>query len=110
MSITPGLLLDPQKISVRRTELRQNQSRVLGQASGRRVVVVSGASDESEEKYLVAKGYFEGLLEQMRALTETLEITADRRLFNQIMGTTDSLEEDLRLGKLSSVEEAFADD
>jgi hypothetical protein len=33
----------------------------------------------------------------------------DRRLFNQILAAEDALEEDLRSGKLHSVEDAFAE-
>jgi hypothetical protein len=102
-------LLQPRKIAVRRTELRNQQSKVLGKAKGRRVVVVSGSSNEDEEKYVLGKTYFEDLLTQMESLSETVEIIADRRLFNQIMNATDTLDEDLRLGRLAGVEEAFAD-
>jgi hypothetical protein len=102
-------LLQPRKIAVRRTELRNQQSKVLGKAKGRRVVVVSGSSNEDEEKYVLGKTYFEDLLTQMESLSETVEIIADRRLFNQIMSATDTLDEDLRLGRLAGVEEAFAD-
>ena len=103
-------LLQPERVSVRRTELRKNQSAILRQAHGCQVVVVSGASDEAEDKYVLGKTYFEDLLEQMQSLIETLEITADRRLFNQIMSVADTLDEDLRLGRLAGIEEAFADD
>jgi hypothetical protein len=102
-------LLQPRKIAVRRTELRNQQSKILGKAKGRRVVVVSGSSNEDEEKYVLGKTYFEDLLTQMESLSETVEIIADRRLFNQIMNATDTLDEDLRLGRLAGVEEAFAD-
>jgi len=34
----------------------------------------------------------------------------DRKLFNQILATADSLEEDVRQGKLHSLEEAFPED
>ena len=39
--------------------------------------------------------------------TETLEITSDRKLFQQIMNAAATLEDDTRLGKLHSFEEAF---
>ena len=41
---------------------------------------------------------------------ETQEITKDRRLFNQILIAADTLKEDLRLGKLHSLEDAFAEE
>ena len=103
-------LLKPEKIAVGRTELRNRQSNILGKAKGRKIVVVSGSSSEAEEKYVVGKTYFEDLLTQLASLSETMEILADRRLFNQIMSATDTLGEDLRLGRLAGIDEAFADD
>ena len=47
---------------------------------------------------------------QPRKPFETWEIDTDQTLFNQILATADSLEEDLRLGKLHSLEDAFAED
>ncbi len=102
-------LLQPQKIAVGRTELRNQQNKILGKAKGRRVVVVSGSSNKDEEKYVLGKTYFEDLLTQMESLSETVEIIADRRLFNQIMSAADTLDEDLRLGRLAGIDEAFAD-
>ena len=103
-------LLQPKRITVLRTELRQNQSAILGKAHGRHVVVIAGAGDNAEEKYVLGKAYFEDLLEQLRSLIETLEITADRRLFDQVLSVADTVDEDLRLGKLAGIDEAFADD
>ena len=45
----------------------------------------------------------------VRSLAETLEIAADRRLFMQILKAAATLEEDVRVGKLHSFEEAFND-
>jgi hypothetical protein len=47
---------------------------------------------------------------KLESLAETLEIALDRKLFNQILAAADTLEEDLRLGKLHSLEDAFAED
>lgn len=102
-------LLKPEKIAVGRTELRNQQSKILGKAKGRKVLVVSGSSNEAEEKYVVGKTYFEDLLKQVESLGETMEILADRRLFNQIMSAADTLDEDLRRGRLAGIDEAFAD-
>lgn len=44
---------------------------------------------------------------RMRSLLETLEIMADRRLFNQILRAAVTLDDDVRSGKLASFEEAF---
>jgi hypothetical protein len=47
---------------------------------------------------------------QLESRFETQEIAMDRKLFDQILAAADSLEEDLRLGKLHSLEDAFAEE
>jgi hypothetical protein len=99
-------LTQPQRVPVNRSELRQNQRATLRKATGRTVLVVS-ASDEGEEKIVADKEYFEEVLRKLRVLKETLEITMDERLFSRIMAAAGTLDEDIRLGKLHSFEEAF---
>jgi len=41
---------------------------------------------------------------------ETLEVAMDQKLFNQILAAANTLEKDLRCGKLRSLEDAFAED
>ena len=69
----------PKPIEVNRSELRQDQSSVLKKAVGKRVVVVSGTTDDAE-KYMVDKRYFEELLKQWQSAVETLEIAADKAI------------------------------
>jgi hypothetical protein len=103
-----GALARPEKIAVKRSELRQNQSRLLGKAKGRTVLVINGPTEGDEnKKYVLDKAYFDDLLKRYSALLETLEITVDRKLFGQIMAVAEGLEEDLRQGRLHSFEEAF---
>ncbi len=47
--------------------------------------------------------YFDQMRKQIAGLMETLEITMDRELFNQILAAGEWLEEDLRLGRLDSL-------
>jgi hypothetical protein len=72
--------------------------------------VVISANDPDDEKLLIDKKYFDGLVQRMRSLMETLEITADQKLFGQILQAAPNLKEDARLGKLHSLEEAFQND
>ena len=65
------------------------------------------ATSEDEEKYIVDKRYFEDLLRQLRSAIETLEIAADTKLFNSLLESAATIDEDLRLGKLHRFEEAF---
>jgi len=102
-------LTHPKRVPSNRSDLRQNQRAVLQQATGYTVVVVS-ANDEGDEKIVADRAYFEDLLKRVKALKETLEITMDERLFSRIMAVAGTLDEDIRLGKLHSFEEAFDDD
>jgi hypothetical protein len=99
-------LVKPEKVRVNRSQLRQNQSNIFRQARGRRIVEVSGWNEE-DEKYVVDKRYFDELLQKLRATVETLEITADSRLFSQILRAADTMDDDVHGGKLHSFEEAF---
>jgi len=101
-------LTKPHWIKVKRSELRQKQRATLKRAKGRTVVVVSGA-DEEEEKLVIDKEYFQEVLGKLRAAVETLSITMDERLFGQIMAAAKTLDDDIRLGRLRSFEEAFGE-
>ncbi len=68
------------------------------------------ANDKTEEKVVLDKKYFDQIRQQLEAVVETLEIAMDRKLFNQILAAADTLDEDLRLGKLHSLEDAFAEE
>jgi hypothetical protein len=96
-------------LEVNRTDLRQHQSRWLKKARGQHVLLIK-SNDTEQEKVVLDRRYFEEIRRNLESLVETLEITMDRRLFNQILAAADTLEEDLRLGKLHSLEEAFAED
>jgi hypothetical protein len=102
-------LIRPEKKTVNRSELRQKQRATLRMARGNQVVVIS-ANDEEDEKLLLDKKYFDEIVKQLRAVIETLEIISDQKLFNQILSASDGLEENTRLGKLHSFEEAFGEE
>jgi len=99
----------PKTTEVNRSQLRQAQSSILRKAVGENVVVVT-ATNEDEEKYIVDKHYFEDILKQLRSAMETLEIAADTKLFNNLLAAAETIDEDLRLGKLYSFEEVVEDD
>ncbi len=96
-------------LEVNRTDLRQNQSLWLKKARGQRVLLIK-SNDKEDEKIVLDKQYFDEIRKKLESVVETLEIAMDRKLFNQILAAADTLEEDLRLGKLHSLEDAFAED
>ena len=107
--MAPLQITKPETIKVNRSQLRQNQSRVFRQARGRRIVQVTSWNEE-DEKVVVDKRYFDALIRKLKALTETLEITADPKLFAQILRAAETIDEDVRLRKLHSFAEAFGED
>ena len=105
--MSKAALLQPELIPVGRSEFRQNQSKLLRKARGRKVLLVTSPSDKAQGKYVLDKEYFDEVLRKCASLMETLEIMADRKLFNQILNASATLERDLRRGRLHSFEEAF---
>ena len=102
-------LTEPERKIVNRSELRQKQSATLRMARGNQVVVIS-ATHKEDEKLLLDKKYFDDIVQKLRAVIETLEIMSDQKLFKQIVGVAETLEEDTRLGRLHSFEEAFGEE
>ena len=100
--------LQPRTRKVNRSDLRQEQSTVLSMAKGKTVVVVA-ARGKADEKFILDKQYFEELVSSLRSAIETLEITADRKLYARLLKAAESLEEDTRQGKLNSFEDVFAE-
>ena len=101
-------LTNPQRITVKRSELRQNQRATLKKAKGRTVVLIS-ANDAEEAKLVLDKQYFDELMAKLCAAAETLAITIDDRLFSRILAAAKTLDQDVRRGKLHSLEEAFGE-
>jgi hypothetical protein len=96
-------------LEVNRSDLRQHQSKWLKKARGQHVLLIK-SNDAEDEKVVLDRQYFDEIRRKLDSLVETLEIAMDRKLFNQILAAADTLEEDLRLGKLHSLEDAFAED
>jgi hypothetical protein len=99
----------PQTVRINRTLFRQSQKSVLRRAKGRTVVVLT-ARQPHEEKCVVDKQYFDEILGQVDSLQETLEIMADTKLFNRLLRAQETIDEDLRSGRLHAFEEAFRED
>jgi hypothetical protein len=99
-------LASPERVKVNRSQLRQSQSKILRQAKGRTIIEIPGWTEE-DGKYVVDKRYFDDLLRRLRATVETLEITADPKLFGQILRAARTIDDDAGKGKLHSFDEAF---
>jgi len=104
--MSPSALLKPERVRTNRTRLRQEQNAILKKAKGRTVVVVN-ARGRKDEKCVLDKRYFDEILESFQAALETLQITADHRLFSQLLLAGETIDKDVRAGRLHSLEEAF---
>ncbi|MCP5119514.1 MAG: hypothetical protein GY953_52610 [bacterium] len=93
-----------------RTDLRANQSKYLKRARGRTILLVKSRSEGEDEKYVLDREYFDQIMRDFRAIMETLEITMDGPLFQQIMAAAETVDEDLRLGKLQSIDQVFSEE
>jgi hypothetical protein len=107
--MTAIALTNPHRRRVNRTDLRDQQSRFLREASGNTIVEVSGKAGEAE-RCIVDKEYLDELLTKLKSMMETLEIIKDQQLFSQIMTASKTIDEDIRLGRLHSFEEAFGEE
>ena len=103
------VLNNAKMLEVNRSDLRQHQSKWLKKARGPHMLLIK-SSDAEDDKVVLDKQYFDELHSRIESLIESLEIAMDRKLFRQILQAADTLEEDLRLGKLHSLEDAFAED
>ncbi len=99
-------LLKPGTVKINRSQFRQKQSAVLKRARGRTVVVVTSRG-EGGQKCVLDREYFEEIMEKFRNAMETLEIMSDTKLFTRLLRTARTLDDDVRLGRLRSLEEAF---
>lgn len=107
--MTALALMHPKTVRINRTELRENLRANLDQAQDCTIIEIS-APNNADERVLLDKKYFDNIVQQLRAVIETLDIMSDQKLFNQIVGVAQTLEEDTRLGRLHSFEEAFGEE
>lgn len=100
---------NPTKVRVNRTEFRQNQRELLHKAKGRTVVLIT-AEDQGEEKLVVDRKYFDEIMHRLKASVETLEVAMDKRLLDSVMNAARTLDDDMRRGRLHSMEEVFGEE
>lgn len=103
-----SVLSNPHEIRVKRSQLRGNQRKILSKAKGQTILVISENGD-GEEKLVLDKKYFDALLRHLRSAVETLEITTNKPLFAQIISAAETLEDDVRAGRLHSMDEVFGE-
>ena len=102
-------ITNPKQVRVNRTDFRQNQRDFLEKAKGRTVVVIS-AEEQGEEKFVLDKNYFDEIMYRLKASVETLEIAMDESLLRKVLKAAETLDSDIRHGRLHSMDEVFGED
>lgn len=99
---------NPKVVRVNRTEFRAKQREILEKAKGNTVVEITG--EHAGDKLVLDKEYFDEILRRMKASVETLEIAMDKPFMARIMSAASTLSDDLRKGKLLTMDEVFAEE
>jgi len=94
--------------TVSATEFRDHFKDYLKKAKGDRVVLVKNRRQES--KYVVDQEWFDALMRDVRSTMATLEVLADRDLTERLLNLSATVDEDLRAGRLHTMEEVFGDE
>lgn len=87
------------------TRLRGNLSKSLKAASGANLVLVENR--RQKPKYLVDKQWLDALLRERESLLATLEVLADRELADRLMSTAQTVDADLKAGRLRTMQDVF---
>lgn len=87
------------------TEFRKHFKAYLKKARGGSVVLVENR--RQDPKYIVDKEWFDNLMRDVRSTMATREILADRKLTERLLNLSTTIDEDLRAGRLHTMEEVF---
>jgi PHD/YefM family antitoxin component YafN of YafNO toxin-antitoxin module len=89
------------------TEFRSHVKDYLRKAKGESVVLVENR--RQEPKYIVDKEWFDSLMRDAKSTMATLEVLADRDLTARLLSLSKTLDDDLRAGRLHTMEEVFGE-
>jgi hypothetical protein len=87
------------------TSLRGRLKTYMNAAKGGRVVLIENLRQES--KYLVDKDWLDTLVRERESILATLEVLADRELTDRLLKLAETIDEDVRAGRLHTMEEVF---
>lgn len=89
------------------TEVRENFRHYAATARGGRVVLIT--NKQQAAKYLVDKEWLDNLVRERESVLATLEVLADRELTERLLKTAETIDEDLRAGRLRTMAEVFGE-
>jgi len=92
------------------TSLRGRLKTYMKAARGGKVVLIENRRQDS--KYLVDKEWLDAVMRERESILATLEILADRELTNRLVKLAETLDntidEDIRAGRLHTMDEVFS--
>jgi PHD/YefM family antitoxin component YafN of YafNO toxin-antitoxin module len=100
---TAGAAKTVKKVSA--SEFRDHFRDYAEKARGDKVVLVENR--RREPKYLVDKIWFDALMRERESVLATLEILADRNLTNRLLRLAQTIDADVRAGRLHTIEDVF---
>ncbi len=85
---------------VRATAFRSNYRALAQTTRGRRVLLIENRRQKA--KYLVDKEFLDTLLRERESILATMEIMADRELFERLLELGKTVDDDFRSGRLKT--------
>jgi hypothetical protein len=101
---------DERALKVRKvsaTSLRGRLKTYMKAAKGGNIVLIENRRQDA--KYLVDRAWLDALISERESILATLEILADRELTDRLVKLAESIDEDVRAGRLHSMEEVFGE-
>lgn len=95
------------KRKVSATDFRDHLRSAWRAARGDEVILVENRRQEA--KYLVDKSWLDKVIREQQSIFATLEVLADRDLSNRLLKTAETIDEDVRAGRLRTLEEVFGE-
>src|SRR6202045_2490587 len=99
---------EPGAVTVRKvsaTSLRGRLKTYMKAAKGGKVVLIENR--RQEPKYLVDKEWLDTLMRERESILATLEVLADRELTSRLLKLAETIDGDVRAGRLHTMEEVF---
>ncbi len=96
------------KRKVSATEFRDHLRDYLRVVKDDRVVLVENRRQKA--KYVVDKDWLDNLIREQQSILATLEVLADRELTERLLRTAQTVEDDIRAGRLKTMEEVFGEE
>ncbi|MGA2606176.1 MAG: hypothetical protein ABSH01_01810 [Terriglobia bacterium] len=90
------------------TKLRDHFRRYTKEAKGKKVILIRNHRQKS--KYLMDKEWFDKMIREHESVLATLEVLVNPELTERLLRLAKTIDDDVRAGRLHSMEEVFGKD